>query len=132
MAHPGGCRQVLQGQALAQKVSEVYRFMAKQGAALAVGDASDHAELKCHTEGCVRIKRGRGSRKHWEAPAWLAELADLAPRAEVPEAEVLQVGVQTRSPPLRRFAERGEGHAWGLFTVRDAEGSDKGRLLSCS
>eukprot|EP00971_Amphidinium_carterae_P322997 6419397-Amphidinium_carterae.1 len=45
---------------------------------------------------------------------------------------VERVGVQTSSPPLQRFGERGLGHDWSLYQVLDAEGEPKGELLSCS
>eukprot|EP00971_Amphidinium_carterae_P083553 1653876-Amphidinium_carterae.1 len=75
--------------------------MAKQGATLARGEVRDMDELRSHTSGCVHVKRCRGSRRRWEAPAWLLSLAGLAQRGIVPAAEVMQVGVQFQSPPLR-------------------------------
>eukprot|EP00971_Amphidinium_carterae_P035093 690832-Amphidinium_carterae.1 len=131
LQHPGGELQLQRGLELAQRLADLYRFMAKQGAAVASGEARDHDELKNHTAGSVKVRRCKGSRRRWKAPAWLQELAALAPRGVVPGGDVLHVGVQVRSPPLRRFAERGHGHEWQLHAVRDLEGIAKGKLLSC-
>eukprot|EP00971_Amphidinium_carterae_P219527 4358433-Amphidinium_carterae.1 len=127
LQHPGGQQQLRRGQVLTQRVAELYRFMAKQGAMLATGEVSDMDELRNHTSGCVRIKRCRGRRRHWEAPEWLKRMAGLAQRVVVPASAVSQVGVQFLSPPMRRFAERGTGHDWRLHQVRDSEGNGRGK-----